>query len=307
MIIDCHCHAGIGDGLTGPWNTAAKLDKYVDHATRAGITHTVLFSCFHSDYRVANRLVAQIVRSQANRFWGFAFINCRRDRGRIERLVREAVCAFGFCGIKVHRADARITREVCDVAARYQLPILYDPMGEVSVVEMIATEYPKINFIIPHLSSFPDDWRAQHAFIGILTRRPNIYTDTSGVRWFDLIEEAVARAGLSKVLFGSDGPYLNPAVELAKIHAMRLPENAFRAVTSQNWLRLTHAARTRFTAIQRQPLSISRFTPPPGCSTPLVRPTLARLGDWPPRAAAGLDRKRVTVALRDADFRCRAQ
>ena len=25
MIIDSHCHAGKGDGLTGPWDTAAPL------------------------------------------------------------------------------------------------------------------------------------------------------------------------------------------------------------------------------------------------------------------------------------------
>ena len=29
MIIDCHCHAGKGDGLTGPWDTAAPLEKYL--------------------------------------------------------------------------------------------------------------------------------------------------------------------------------------------------------------------------------------------------------------------------------------
>ena len=36
MIIDCHCHAGKGDGLTGPWDTAAPLDKYLRRAARAG-------------------------------------------------------------------------------------------------------------------------------------------------------------------------------------------------------------------------------------------------------------------------------
>ena len=52
MIIDSHCHAGKGDGLTGPWDTAAPLDKYLVRAARAGITHTVLFAAFHSDYAV---------------------------------------------------------------------------------------------------------------------------------------------------------------------------------------------------------------------------------------------------------------
>lgn len=64
MIIDCHCHAGKGDGLTGPWDTSAPLDRYLVRAARAGITGTVLFPVFHSDYAVANREVAGIVARQ---------------------------------------------------------------------------------------------------------------------------------------------------------------------------------------------------------------------------------------------------
>lgn len=223
MIIDCHCHAGKGDGLTGPWDTAAPLEAYLDRAERAGIARTVLFAAFHSDYAMANRQVARIVHSQPDRFYGFAFIHPERDRGRVLALVREAVEEFGFVGIKVHRHDARITREVCAAAQRYRLPVLYDVMGEVTTVELLATEYPEVNFIIPHLGSFADDWRAQHALIDYLVRHRNIYTDTSGVRRFDLLVETVKRAGAHKLLFGSDGPWLHPGLELAKVRALGLP------------------------------------------------------------------------------------
>jgi hypothetical protein len=37
MIIDGHCHAGKGDGLTGPWDTAAPLDKYLLRAAQTWI------------------------------------------------------------------------------------------------------------------------------------------------------------------------------------------------------------------------------------------------------------------------------
>ena len=97
-------------------------------------------------------------------------------------LVREAVEELGFVGVKVHRYDARITREICEVARAFSLPVLYDVMGEVSVVELLATEYPDVPFIIPHLGSFSDDWRAQQALIDPLVRHPNVFTDTSGVR-----------------------------------------------------------------------------------------------------------------------------
>lgn len=238
MIIDSHCHAGKGDGLTGPWDTAAPLDKYLRRATKAGIDRTVLFAAFHSDYAVANREVARIVASRPERFYGFAFVHAARDRGRIMRLVRQAVEEFGFVGIKMHRHDAAISREVCEAARAFTLPVLYDVMGEVSVCELLAREHPDVNFIIPHLGSFADDWRAQLALIDHLVRHPNIYTDTAGVRRFDLLVEAVRRAGPRKILFGSDGPWLHPGVELAKVLALGLPVDEAGLILGGNLLRL---------------------------------------------------------------------
>lgn len=158
-------------------------------------------------------------------------------------MVETAVKSYGFCGIKAHRHDARLTREVCEVAAEFQLPVLYDVMGEISAVELLATEYPKVNFIIPHLGSFADDWKSQIHFLPMLERHPNVYTDSSGVRRFDLLEMAVKRAGPSKVLFGTDGPWLHPAVELQKIYALELPPRETQMILADNFLRLTWAAR----------------------------------------------------------------
>ncbi len=244
MIIDCHCHAGKGDGLTGPWDTDASLGAYLRRASAAGIKRTVLFAAFHSDYVIANREVARIVARHPDRFYGFAFIHPIHDRGRVAMLVQEAVQRFGFVGIKVHRHDARITREICEAARAFGLPVLYDVMGEVSICELLAQEYPDVNFIIPHLGSFADDWRAQQAFIDPLARHHNIYTDTAGVRRFDLLVEAIKRAGAHKVLFGSDGPWLHPGVELAKVRALKLPPESERLVLGGTFLRLIAQVRS---------------------------------------------------------------
>src|SRR5262245_50719597 len=123
-IVDCHCHAGKGDGLSGPWDTSASLRNYLARASRAGIRRTVLFAAFHSNYSVSNRQVARIVRSQPDRFFGFAFVHPKRDAGRIRALVGTAVTRYGFVGIKVHAHDARITREICETARAYRVPVL---------------------------------------------------------------------------------------------------------------------------------------------------------------------------------------
>jgi predicted TIM-barrel fold metal-dependent hydrolase len=242
VIVDWHCHAGTGDGLTGPWDTRAPLTRYLRRADAAGVTHTVLFAPFASDYAVANREVARIVAAVPSRFVGFAFVDPQRDRGRVHQMVAEAVRRHGFRGIKVHRHDARITREVCEAARAWRLPVLYDVMGDVATVGLIAGEYPDVPFVIPHLGSFADDWRAQTAFLDHLVRTPNVFTDTSGVRRFDVLVEAVRRAGPEKILFGTDGPWLHPGVELAKIRALCLPPRQERLITSGNALRLLRCA-----------------------------------------------------------------
>jgi uncharacterized protein len=246
MIIDSHCHAGKGDGLTGPWDTAAPLESYLRQATRSGITHTVLFPAFHSDYARANRAVARIVQSNPNRFYGYAFIHAQRDQGRVLEMVREAVTRLGFVGLKVHRHDARISREICEAARAFGLPVLYDVMGEITACELLATEYPDVNFIIPHFGSFADDWKAQLAFIDHLEHHANIFTDTSGVRRFDLLERALRRAGPQKILFGSDGPWLHPGVELSKILALELNATDQHLMVAGNFLRLIAGVRGRF-------------------------------------------------------------
>ena len=121
-------------------------------------------------------------------------------------------------------------------------------MGQVAPVELLATEYPDVAFIIPHLGSFSDDWRAHLALIDILQRHPNVHTDSAGVRRFDLLAQAVRRAGPGKLLFGSDGPWLHPGLELAKIRALGLPPAQEQLVLSGNFLRLTARARRRVAA-----------------------------------------------------------
>jgi predicted TIM-barrel fold metal-dependent hydrolase len=245
MIVDCHCHAGRGDGLSHPADTRAPLDAYLRRSARAGIGRTVLFPTFHSDYAVANRELALIVDSRPGRFYGFAFVHAQHDKGRVYALVKTAVEDYGFRGLKLHRHDARITREVCEAARAFALPVLYDVMGEIEVVELLAQEYPDVAFIIPHLSSFADDWRAQVAFLSPLSRYPNIFTDTSGVRRFDLLAEAVKRAGARKILFGSDGPWLHPGLELQKIRALGLTASDERLVLGGNLISLLGPARER--------------------------------------------------------------
>ena len=246
LVIDCHCHAGTGDVMTAPWTTRAPLSSYLRRARAAGIDKTVVFSLFRSDYAKGNVEVARIVARCPSRLIGFAFVHPKRDAGRIERMVGHAVRNWSFKGIKVHAFEAMPTREVCETARKFRLPLLVDVASKTQVVDLFAAEYPDVNFIIPHLGSFMDDWGAHARVIEQMIRYPNVYADTSAVRRFDYIVEAVRRAGARKLLFGSDGPWLHPGLELQKIKLLGLPAGQEALIAGGNFLRLIKNVTPRY-------------------------------------------------------------
>jgi len=252
MILDGHCHAGRGERMTAPWNTAAPLGAYLRRARAAGIDRTVVFAPFAEDYARANAEVAGLVRRHPGRLVGYACVHARRDAGRVRELVGRAVREWGFRGVKVHRLDAPATREVYEAAAAFEVPLLYDVAGRPELLELAAPEYPDLALVVPHLGSFADDWRAHQRLIDQMGRLPNVFADTSGVRRFDYLVQAVRRVGARRLLFGSDGPWLHPALELAKIRLLGLPSDEEALILGGNLQRLLRldsaAARRRVAA-----------------------------------------------------------
>jgi predicted TIM-barrel fold metal-dependent hydrolase len=244
MILDFHCHAGKGDGLTAPWNTDASIEPYLRRARAAGIDKTVILSPLHGNYLQANAQTARIVARYRPRLVGFAFVHARRDSGRIFQMVKHAVTQWGFRGIKVHGFEAMPSREVCETAQAFRLPVLVDIVSRPEVVDMFAPEYPDVNFVIAHLGSFTDDWKAHQQVTLQLSRYPNVYADTSGVRQFAYLVQAVKRGGPHKLLFGSDGPWLHPAVELHKIRLLGLPWQEEKLILGGNAIRLLRRVRS---------------------------------------------------------------
>ena len=243
MIIDFHCHAGKGNAMTAPWNTDAPLGAYLRRARAAGIDRTVVFPLFHDNYDRANHELARLIAGRPARLIGFAFVHARRDQGRIMAMVKRAVTHWNFRGIKVHGHEAMPTREVCEAARAFRLPLLVDVAGKPSIIEMLAPEYRDVNFVVPHLGSFADDWRAHQQVVDQLVRHPNVYGDTSGVRRFDYLVQAVKRAGAHKIIYGSDGPWLHPGVEIEKVRLLGLPEPEQALILGGNAVQLLWGSR----------------------------------------------------------------
>jgi predicted TIM-barrel fold metal-dependent hydrolase len=242
MIIDSHCHAGKADKMTAPWNTHAPMSAYLRRARAAGIDKTIIMAPIHGNYSEANEQTARIVAQHPGRLIGFVFVHARRDAGKIFSMVKRCVVRHRFLGIKVHGSEAMPTREVCEAAQAFRLPILVDVASRAEVIDMLAPEFRDVNFIVAHLGSYTDDWKAHQQVVYQLARYPNVFADTSAVRRFDYIVEAVRRAGATKLLFGSDGPWLHPGLELEKIRLLALTADHERMVLGGNARRLIRSA-----------------------------------------------------------------
>jgi predicted TIM-barrel fold metal-dependent hydrolase len=167
---------------------------------------------------------------------GFAFVHTDRDRGRVAAMLRRAA-GFGFRGVKVHGSQGEPTRELCEAARELELTVLVDVVGRPDIIELVAPQYPDVPFVVAHLGSFVDDWRAHLRFIDHLVRHRNVFADTSGVRRFDYPQEAARRAGPRKLLFGSDGLWLHPGLELHRVRLLGLPPRDEARVLGGNALR----------------------------------------------------------------------
>jgi predicted TIM-barrel fold metal-dependent hydrolase len=137
------------------------------------------------------------------------------DRDREEEL--------GLRGLKIHGHGALPTAEVMAAAARHRIPVLVDVVRKVDAAGALANRNPDVSIIVAHLGAFADDWHGQRRLTDLLREYPNLYADSSGVRYWDVLERA-ARLAPAKLVFGSDGPFLHPGVELAKIRLLPVPE-----------------------------------------------------------------------------------
>ena len=219
MIIDAHCHAGLGQEMSAPWTTRADPEVTLARMAEAGIDRTIIFPINNTDFERPNHEIAEICARYPGKFIGFAKHDPESESGRIRALLKREVESLGLKGLKLHRLP---TREVLDTVTELRIPVLYHP-EKVSNFHLIASEYPQVPFIMAHL---------------VARRYSNVYLETSSVVFLKFLERAVKELGAEKLIFGSDGPEVDSRVELYKVRLLRLPPADEAKVLGGNILRL---------------------------------------------------------------------
>jgi uncharacterized protein len=213
-IVDSHCHMG-------PWYnyyfSEAGIDSMLQDADKIGVKK--LFIAPHAaiscDYRLGNAQAAETAEKHPHRVYGLLVLNPNKPE-EIQGEFDTYYFRRNFTGVKLHPtlhrfglADPGCSR-VFDRLREYGGYALChtwegNPFCGTAVCESIIRAYPEVAFVLAHSAG-------THTGVlntmRLVNEYENAYMDTSGFEYSDTwIEDIMAVANPSKVLFGSDCPY----------------------------------------------------------------------------------------------------
>jgi hypothetical protein len=180
-----------------------------------------------------NEKVRRLCAKYPGRFIGFGSVNPRRSRKEVIKSIDRFV-ADGFKGLKLmptlqffHPHDKAVDI-IYRRAAEQALAVLfhtgcdpgaweYPPLSEganPAHLDLVAQRYPGLTIIAAHMGSYsrhhPGLWFEE--MMTVMERNSNIYADISALRKETLfgktrlLERAIERVGVERILFGSDYP-----------------------------------------------------------------------------------------------------
>jgi predicted TIM-barrel fold metal-dependent hydrolase len=246
MIIDGHAHVSATD-----FGNADQLLRQLD---QAGIDKAVCIAGGTIDLRqfsrvvlgrlqpnpnVPNHLVYEAIKRHADRFYGFVYLNPKEKTLETLKEGLDRGCRGVKLAPQVHRFvfKERVLAEVADECGRRGFPVythvLPSPGASTADFAELARRHPKTNFILGHMGFGPGDADA----IDFAAKIENLYLESSLGNYL-ILQDAIAKLGPRKLVFGSEFPLSHPKVELEKIRLLDLKEADFDLVCRGNITRL---------------------------------------------------------------------
>jgi predicted TIM-barrel fold metal-dependent hydrolase len=241
MIIDFELYYhSAGEVAVGP---AAEVDRLDALCRDAGVDRAVLMPA--PSFRPRNRLVADALGAaprSRGRFVGCALVNPHFGEDAVAELER-AVREWGFRAAKLmptlHAVGLAgpLAHPVMRKARELTIPVTIHS-GESPAhpleIGLLAEAFPDVPVVMDHMGY------RNHvgAAIAAAKRTSNLYLMTTAVMEPHCIRDAVRELGADRVVFGSNGPSVPPAVQLLVIRQVELSAADERKVLGENAARL---------------------------------------------------------------------
>jgi predicted TIM-barrel fold metal-dependent hydrolase len=244
--IDVHVHDGRRSVFTCRSTVEEKAREVSKILTQFEIEKGVLSSivAIAYDFIEGNREAKEIIEKD-ERLYGYVVVNANYPEesiGEIEKYVKHKK----FIGIKNHPFTARQpinsinNQKIIEHVQKkkYDLPILFHTYGEADaeyVIE-ITRKFPGQKIIMAHMGG-PEADRAMTLLGEVRGTCRNVYIDPCCSHPdADKIKIARDKIGISRILFGSDLPFISPAMTLGMVESSDLSLKEKQKILYENAL-----------------------------------------------------------------------
>lgn len=241
MIIDAN--TSLGQSLYGPRATA---DQLLQRMAALGIDRSIVssFTPQDLDLRRANNAVSEIV-ARDPRLIGFARIDPRLGSTSIAEL--DACQREDFRGVKVDPFEqsfvinSELVIDFFKACAAARMPVLvvsgHPCLSSPIQVGDLAERIPELTIIMAHGGQLAMHGLGIFDCLLVVKTTRNVYIETSGIPETGtegLIERSVLEVSPDRVIFGSNSPICDPAMELERIRVSRIPKDAQSQIMGAN-------------------------------------------------------------------------
>ena len=237
-VIDAHAHLG-------RWNYAVSdfsIESVIAVMDRLGVRRMLCSSleCAGSHVEAGNDEVLAAMRTFPGRVLGYLVVwpeSPEAVRAETERRLAE-----GFTGVKLHISngfDYTIPAYVpaFEIADERRLPVLLHTYGEQPGLEQVpglAERYPEASLLLAHAGIGTIE-----EYIRLAREHENVYLDLcTSMCPVGVVERLVSDAPIEKILWGSDGQFLNIPHQVGKVLGAEIPEEVKKKLLSTNARRL---------------------------------------------------------------------
>ena len=234
-IIDSHCHLGQG---TYKKVTLSDLLRVMD---AAGVSRAVI--CTVDEYiavrnREGNDEIIAACRQYPDRFWGLAAVNPWFGQEGADEFRR--CLDAGMVGLKINShlqgflLNDPIMYPLLEICQHYGVPAYFHTGTPITSMPWQLTElaghFPEVRFIQGHMG-WSDFW---YDTIAAAAAAPNVWLETS-LMYMGLLSEAPEVVGTHRILFGSDFPQSDIALEIENIVSFqKFDQEMVRAILHDN-------------------------------------------------------------------------
>ena len=221
--IDLHTHIGSFGGWANVSLTEDQLVKSMDNynVEKAAV--------FFTDNELVRKAVQKYPDMLVGCYWPNPYDHNAADKVRI------ALNEWGFKGVKLHPLfhaflpNDPLVHPIVEEARKARVPVLihtgHEPFSLPWSVGELAESFPDVKIVMLHMGD--GNGLYVEAAMSTAKRLDNVYLETSHLPMVTKIKEAIDVVGKDRVMFGSDVPFGNPPIEIARSSAVNLSEEEF--------------------------------------------------------------------------------